>query len=832
MKKICKKLLVLATTLSIAGSAIALSGCNYTQKALTDTPAANAEVTSQGGWVVKKGDWIYFINGRPTGTATTTDSESEEESAAIYANQFGEINKGALMRIKESDLNAGKYDAAETVVPLVVTGENYDSGIYIYGDSVYYATPTVAKDLSGNVQSGYVDFKSSSLDGSKTMKDYYFRSSDSTARYRYVEVDGVVYCLHVDGSNLRSYNTETGEDVLLVKGGSSYTFNDKDQSDPYVYYTMSVTVGIDSQAPVAQDYNQVYRVRADATATLSVNKGTAKIGVTGGKDDAYTKEYTFNADYLEEADQKDETDDFSADKIEDYPYVNLGRLVLDGIGGGSVITQYNQPDTDPSVEKYTYSIMKYDNDGIYYTRSAIISVGSSGAGGTVYYLNENKLASDSWNAIAVNNPESAENELIAKSGSTVTSSAYFYKEGDTHYYIYASGSKIYRAEVKAGGEKEELCIADNTAASKFLGAANDGKYSYIYYTVDGSASSSVCRAVYDSTEFDGKSIAEQQAYYNRFVAEENAAYQPTAIYYVGHILSWYAPEIIGNNLYFVSGETVGSVPYDYAHVTSLATDGKLRDNAEQKAENDKLDELNSLLAGVSSGMSNASNLIQYYYFTGETELFEEVLKYYEDEGYTSTYKFSQKEQDCFDAYIKGNDYVVDAKTTYEFSKIKDFNTRDYFYHRIGLVSEDEQDSLNEAWKLGYLQGVIETDEGLEGWQWALIGVAIGVGALGIVCAITIPLVLHHRKNKIKQEGSVEKRKKYTVDMTYDESIDVYDMGENDPTEEGKETEAEVEALDDASDVAPVIEEVPEETPAEAPAEAETEAPAEPTEDKE
>lgn len=831
MKKICKKLLVLATTLSIAGSAFALGGCNYTRKALADNPETNAEVTSQGGWVVKKGDWIYFVNGRPTGTATNTGSEGsdEESSAAIYENQFGEINKGALMRIKESDLNAGKYDEAETVVPLVVTGENYDSGIYIYGDYVYYATPTVAKDLSGNVQSGYVDFKCSALDGSKTMKDYYFRSSDSTARYRYVEVGGVVYCLHVDGSDLRSYNTKTGEDVLLVKSGSSYTFNEKDQSDPYVYYTMSVTVGVDSQASVAQDYNQVYRVRADATAALSVSKGTATIEVSGGEGDAYTKEYTFDADYLEEADQKDETDDFSESDVETYPYVNLGRLVLDGIGGGSVVTQYNQQDTDPSVEKYSYSLVKYDNDGLYYTRSAIISVGSSSGSGALYYLGENAVSSASWNAIKGN--EAGNSDLIAKSSNTVSASAYFYKDGDTHCYIYSTGSKIYRAEVKADGEKEELCIADNTTASKFLATASDGEYSYIYYTVDGSASSSVCRAVYDSTAFDGKSIAEQQAYYNRFVSEENAAYQPTAIYYVGHILSWYAPEIIGNNLYFVSGETVGSVAYDYAHVTSLATNGKVRNNAEQKEENDKLDELNSLLAKVSSGMSNANNLIQYYYFTGETELFEEVLKYYEDEGYTSTYKFSQREQDCFDAYIKGNDYVVDAKTTYEFSKIKDFNERDYFYHRIGLISEDEQDALNEAWKLGYLQGVVETEEGLETWQWALIGVAIGVGALGIICAVTIPLVLHHRKNKIKEEGAVEKRKKYTVDMTYDENIDVYDMGANDPTEEGKATEAEVEALNDASDVAPVIEEVSEETPAETEAPAENEA-VETPEDKE
>lgn len=822
MKKICKKLLVLAAALTVAGSAFAMSGCNYGQKALEGGPATDAEVTSQGGWVVKKGDWVYFINGQPAGTASASE-ETEEASAAIYENTFGEVNKGALMRIKESDLNAGNYDNAETVVPLIVTGENYESGIYIYGDYVYYATPTTAKDLSGNQQGGYVDFKRSKLDGSKTMKGYYFRSSDSTAKYRYVEVGGVVYCMYVDGSDLRSYNTETGKDVLLVKGGSSYTFNENDQSDPYVYYTMSVTVGIDSQAPVAQDYNQLYRVRADATASLSVSKGTATISVSGGEGDSYNRNYEFDADYLEEEDKKDETDDFSQNDIEDYPYVNLGRLVLDGVGGGSVITQFNQQGTEPSVEKYTYSPVKYDNDGIYYTRSEIISVGSSSGSGATYYLDESKITGSDWNAIKGN--EDGRSDLIAKSSSSLSATAWLYKEGNTHYYIYSSGSRIYRAEVKANGESEELCIADNTSVGKFLSVASDGTYDYVYYTVDGSSASGVYRAVYDSTAFDGKTLAEQQAYYNRFVSEDNKEYQPTAIFYVGHVLSWYAPEIIGNNLYFVSGETVGSASYDYAHVTSLATNGVLRNNRAQQEENDKLDALNKTMTAVTSGMSNAANLIQYYYFTGETELFEDVLDYYEEEGYTSTYKFSQKEQDCFKAYIEGTDYKVDAKTTYEFSKIKDYNVRDYFYHRIGLISEDEQEALDNAWTTTYLQGVVETDDGLEGWQWVLIGVAIGVGVLGIACAITIPLVLHYRKNKTGTEEPVEKRKKYSVDMTYDESIDVYDLGETDPTAETAEesgeseaveekaTEAEVEALTDAADVetdvAPIEEEKPE-----------------------
>lgn len=801
MKKVCKKLLVLATALTVVGSSLALSGCDYSQKALTDGPAIDAEVTSQGGWVVKKGGWIYFINGQAASTSSSTDSDSDSSSSsAVYENKYGEINKGALMRIKESDIAAGKYDTAETVVPLVVTGENYDSGIYIYGDRVYYATPTTAKDLSGSLQGGYVDFKSSSLDGSKTMKGYYFRSASSSSQYRYVEVNGVVYCLHIDGSNLRSYNTKTGEDVLLVKGGSSYTFNQEDQSDPYVYYTMSVTVGADTQAPVSQDYNQLYRVRADAQATLTVSKGEGRYTVTGGEGDAYEKSYGFDADYLEEQDKENDSNDFAANDIETYPYVNLGRLLLDGIGGGNTVTQFNQQDTTPSGDRYTYAITKYENDGIYYTRSAVVNVGT--VNGQMYYLGDSALTS-SWNAISANS--NGTSDLIAKNASDVSATVHFYKEGDTHYYLYSSGSRIYRAEVTAEGETEELCIANDSSVGKFLGTAQDEKYSYVYYTIDGTSASGVYRAVYDSTEFAGKSLDEQQAYYNRLATgkNENSEYAPVGIYYVGHVLSWYAPEIIGNNLYFVSSESIGSVSYDYAHVTSLAdSNGKIRTNAEQQVENEKLNKLNTTLAQVSSGMSNANNLIQYYYFTKREpeDLFAAVLKYYEDEGYTSTYKFSQKEQDCYAAYIAGQDYNVDSRTTYKFSEIKEYNTRDYFYHRIGLITEDEQEEIDNAWTVNYLQGVVE-EESLETWQWVLIGIAIGVGAIGVICAITIPLVLHFRKKRKIEDAPVEKRKKYNVDMTYDESIDVYDTGVTADSEaESKEEEIEdaiVETVDES-----------------------------------
>ena len=190
-----RKLTSMVAAATLCAAAISFAGCadSYSIKALPGN--IQGEVSSNGGFVVEKGDYIYFINGAEDYTAS---------------NKFGDVVKGALMRLSKSDLAAKKYADAETVVPMLFVAQNFDAGIYIYGDYVYYASPTTEKDQDGNVQNDWISFKRAKLDGTDTMKDYYFRSDDNAADYRFVEVEDVVYCLHTDDKTLYSYNTETG----------------------------------------------------------------------------------------------------------------------------------------------------------------------------------------------------------------------------------------------------------------------------------------------------------------------------------------------------------------------------------------------------------------------------------------------------------------------------------------------------------------------------------------------------------------------------------------------------------------------------------------------
>ena len=134
MRNMLKKLMTIFTAgaLAVSGAA-SLAACAGSFKTPSGIPSG--AVTSNGGFVVEKGEYVYFINGVETYTSDNT---------------YGQPVKGSLMRITKSDLSAGK-NTAEIVIPSLMVAADYSSGIYVYGDRVYYATPNNVKSTSGEI---------------------------------------------------------------------------------------------------------------------------------------------------------------------------------------------------------------------------------------------------------------------------------------------------------------------------------------------------------------------------------------------------------------------------------------------------------------------------------------------------------------------------------------------------------------------------------------------------------------------------------------------------------------------------------------------------------
>jgi hypothetical protein len=83
-----------------------------------------------------------------------------------------------------------------------------------------------------------------------------------------------------------------------------------------------------------------------------------------------------------------------------FPYVNLGSIVLDGIGSADTKTQFNEQTGSPKTfNGYNYTIQSSQNGGVYFTRTEVMKTNTSGENTNLYYLVDKAGA---WNAIDVN----------------------------------------------------------------------------------------------------------------------------------------------------------------------------------------------------------------------------------------------------------------------------------------------------------------------------------------------------------------------------------------------------------------------------------------------
>ena len=125
MRKSFTKIICFSAAIVATVGVSVFSACGKSKvKPLTPDNLGAAEISSNGGFAVEKGDYVYYINGRESYTASNND-----------------VVKGAVMRISKADLAARNYSSVDTVVPSIVYSGNSNAGLDVYGDRVYYTTP-------------------------------------------------------------------------------------------------------------------------------------------------------------------------------------------------------------------------------------------------------------------------------------------------------------------------------------------------------------------------------------------------------------------------------------------------------------------------------------------------------------------------------------------------------------------------------------------------------------------------------------------------------------------------------------------------------------------
>ena len=144
MKKILIKILSCALCICLLGSV--LSGCKdnkWTATSLKDW--GNTKDIVNGGFIAETQNYFYYLNGVANSSADNT---------------YGKPVKGTLM-VAKKDLSQ-----TEIAVPKLFAASDFDAGIYIFGDYVYYGTPSTDKNSSGNIAKSEMMFRCAKLDGS------------------------------------------------------------------------------------------------------------------------------------------------------------------------------------------------------------------------------------------------------------------------------------------------------------------------------------------------------------------------------------------------------------------------------------------------------------------------------------------------------------------------------------------------------------------------------------------------------------------------------------------------------------------------------------------
>jgi len=236
-----KKTILTLIIMCFMAFSIVLSGCS--PKGLTDNPPTDANVTSNGGMTVVKGDYLYYVNGYIDETTLSKDD-----------NKYGQVNNGAIYRtklvngeiVKDQD---GFVTNTELVVPKIVGFSN--GGFYIVDDYIYYTTPYMNLDRDGTLQNDRVEFHRININGTDDKVIYTTATNEDNLDWTIYKVGNISYLATYVSNTLIIVNTESKTAVGEIKDCTSHAFLKEDnyktgmtkdnELENYIYYTRAIT---------------------------------------------------------------------------------------------------------------------------------------------------------------------------------------------------------------------------------------------------------------------------------------------------------------------------------------------------------------------------------------------------------------------------------------------------------------------------------------------------------------------------------------------------------------------------------------------------------------
>lgn len=264
-----KKFISIALVFCLALTAFIFVGCSNENNRikLEGGPEITELVTGNGSFQIRKGDYIYFASGYVA---------SSDLGTGGLTNELGKVSNGALYRakielkktlIEKEDKKEGEEDQykeeyvlseVQLLCSKVVGFEN--SGLYIFGNKIYFGTPSTIKNSEGKVMYSLLTFYSVDLDG-QNLTEIYQTTEFSSGSYSFISINGNLYLLIFDGSKILRVDMNGNSKVLatdvksavlpksIVVAENSYSAT---ENEKYIYYTIANNKNTDTR-----DYGNV-----------------------------------------------------------------------------------------------------------------------------------------------------------------------------------------------------------------------------------------------------------------------------------------------------------------------------------------------------------------------------------------------------------------------------------------------------------------------------------------------------------------------------------------------------------------------------------------------
>ena len=443
--------------------AITMTACGFNPP--KDNPDTNASIYGNGGMEVRKGDYVYFINGY-YGIDSVSDG----------TNSYGDVVRGGIYRTKLVDGNI-QYDEdgylvdCQVIVPKIV---GYEFGsFFIYDDYIYYATPNDEKDRYGELQKNLVDIYRCDIDGDHNTRLYTTTAEYSSVSFNVTKIK--------TGDN--SYST-----FVMIKDGTSLVtiefVNGKNQGEE--------TIAEENVGTVAW-----------LTQTNYINDGTIDSGDVSDVNKCIyyteTKSNTASSTALKSYNLvTKETKTLADDNISTYNLKGLknNKLYYEKAARGSTTFNYNvlnssftSGETAMYYNSYSsYYIMNEEND----YRGGVLAVGESGT----YYV---PFGSNGASARQVISADTAY-DILFVNGSKV--------------YVRNDAAQIYEIDLTDSTyTAKEILNSEATAQTSGSSYVDfDGRY-IVYY-----AGTTVGESTFYYTHFvDTTEVDENDLYVDKFV---------------------------------------------------------------------------------------------------------------------------------------------------------------------------------------------------------------------------------------------------------------------------------------------------------------------------